>query len=167
MRWKAILGLGIAICVLCIIAESASAYVRYNPQGPDRRLFPGYQWTVLADTTAEELICLRWMIAQTPTWHYVHCQKVETPADAWICTIPDEIPDAEVTYQFYKAAAVSACDPNGNTSEWTSPNSFDTVIDSITLNQPNLQTPYLRASLIGLLWVVCGAIVIVWRHRQR
>lgn len=167
MRWKALLGFGLAIFVICIASESASAYVRYNPQGPDRLLFPGYQWTVLADTTTEELVCLRWMIAQSPTWHYAHCQRAEAPVDAWVCTIADDIPDAEVTYQFYKASTVSACDPNGDTSEWTSPHTFDTVVDSVTLNRPNLQTPCLRASLMGLLWVIFGAIAIGWRHHQR
>lgn len=167
MRRKTILGFVIAIAAICVVVPGANAYVRYNPEGPDRLLFPGYQWTVLADTTAGELICLRWMTNPSSAWQYEHCDKTETPADAWICTIPTEIPDAEVTYQFYKAAIESACDPTGATSEWTSSHAFDTVRDSVTLNRPGLQDPFLQAGLIGLLWVICGAITIAWRHYRR
>ncbi len=162
-----LVSLGIALLVICIAVESVSAYVRFNPKGPDRLLFPGYQWMVKADGSAEQTLCLRWTVNHSESWSYTPCSQAETNSNVWLCTIPDEIADARVTYQFYKASIVGQCDPAGDTSEWTSKHSFDTVCDSVTLNRPNMQDPLLRTGLISLLWVICGAITIIWRHYRR
>lgn len=164
---KLTVGMMVAVFLICAAAEGVNAYMRYNPHGPDRVLSPGYQWTVAADTAANHALCLRWAVNQTQTWSHTRCVKTDTTAAAWVCTIPDEIPNAKITYQFYKGLWDERCTPAGNTWEWTPQHTFETIFDSVTLNQLNAQDPFLRAGLIGLLWVICGAIAIFQRHYRR
>lgn len=163
---KLTVGIVIAMLWICATVGTGSAYINYNPQGPDQYLDSGYQWIVTADTAANHIPCLRWAINRPHTWAYTHCAQTGTAADVWSCTIPDAPSNARIYYQFYKGLAEDQCDPEGTTWEWTPQHVFVTARDTVLLNRLNGRDPLLQAGLIGLIWVICGAVAIAWRHHH-
>lgn len=152
---------------ICAITGNTGAYINYNPHGPDQYLDPGYQWIVTADTAANHTLCLRWAINHPRAWAHTHCTQTETASEVWSCTIPDTFANTRIYYQFYKGLAEDQCDPEGMTWEWMPQHVFETAQDTVLLNRLNERDPLLQAGLIGLIWVICGAFAIAWRHHQR